>query len=56
MNHPRNGPATDPTPPTVLHEAYGRQLAELVERMRTGRMFSDPATTERLTVVERHSV
>lgn len=36
--------------PTTLYEAYGRELAEFVEMVRTGNAFSDQATAERLAI------
>ncbi len=42
------GTAAGPTLPTVLHDAYGQQLAAMLELVCSGQAFSEPTTTERL--------
>lgn len=51
------GPATrdpgtyaGPTLPTALHETYRQQLADMLELVRSGEAFSEPATAERLSI------
>lgn len=34
----------------TLHEAYGRELADMLELVRTGEAFSQPATAQRLSI------
>lgn len=36
--------------PRTLHEAYGRELAEFVEMVRTGKAFCDQTTAERIVM------
>lgn len=58
MSRPHSwvGPATrdpgtaGPTLPTALHEAYGRELADMLELVRSGEAFSKPVTAERLSL------
>lgn len=58
MSRPHSwvGPATRDlgtaglTLPTALHDTYGQQLAAMLELVRSGEAFTDPATAERLSV------
>lgn len=49
---PRCYPGTEAGPrlPTALHEAYGRELAKLLELIRSGEAFCEPSTAERLSI------
>jgi hypothetical protein len=44
-------PGTDagPTLPTTARNGYGRELADMVDLIRSGRAFAEPATAERLS-------
>lgn len=42
--------AAGPTLPTALHDAYGRQLAAMLELVRSGEAFTEPITAERLSL------
>ncbi len=41
--------ATEPSHPTTTHDSYGRELADMVDLIRSGRAFTEPATAERLS-------
>ncbi len=58
MTRPRGwiGPATrdpgtaGPTLPTALHATYAQQLAAMLELVRSGEAFSEPAIAQRLSI------
>lgn len=41
--------ATEPSHPATTPDVYGRELASMVDLIRSGRAFAEPATAERLS-------
>ncbi|MGQ0715734.1 MAG: hypothetical protein ACT4NP_00230 [Pseudonocardiales bacterium] len=43
------GTATEPSHPATTPDAYGRELADMVDLIRSGRAFAEPTLAERLS-------